>query len=109
LSLVLLSLAINYRRYRGTGNKFIAGMVQAINEKPCQNVFTDVMDTYDKFIASIVDTTLYRKPDLCIRRNETAGPHINSYVHVSVSHLYIPRIGLPIWLQQNRLADPGNM
>jgi hypothetical protein len=26
----------------------------------------------------------------------------NSYIHVSVSDLYIPRIGLPIWLQQNR-------
>jgi hypothetical protein len=24
----------------------------------------------------------------------------NSYIHVSVSDLYIPRIGLPIWLQQ---------
>jgi hypothetical protein len=26
----------------------------------------------------------------------------NSYSHVSVSDLYIPRIGQPIWLQQNR-------
>ncbi len=25
----------------------------------------------------------------------------NSYIHVSVNDLYIPRIGLPIWLQQN--------
>jgi hypothetical protein len=25
----------------------------------------------------------------------------NSYIHVSVSDLYIPRIGLSIWLQQN--------
>jgi hypothetical protein len=32
----------------------------------------------------------------------------NSYIHVSVSDLYIPRIGLPIWLQQNRQTDPGN-
>jgi hypothetical protein len=31
----------------------------------------------------------------------------NSYIHVSVSDLYIPRIGLPIWLQQNRQTDPG--
>jgi hypothetical protein len=29
----------------------------------------------------------------------------NSYVHVSVR----PRIGLPIWLQQNRQTDPGNI
>ncbi len=33
----------------------------------------------------------------------------NSYIHVSVSDLYIPRIGLPIWLQQNRQTNPENM
>ncbi len=31
----------------------------------------------------------------------------NSYTDVSVSDLYIPRIGMPIWLQQNRQTDPG--
>ncbi len=29
----------------------------------------------------------------------------NSYILVSVSDLYIPRIGLPIWLQQNRTGN----
>ena len=33
----------------------------------------------------------------------------NSYIHVSVSDLYIPMIDLPIWLQQNRQTDPGNI
>ncbi len=33
----------------------------------------------------------------------------NSYIHVSVSNLYILRISLPIWLQQNRMNDPGNI
>jgi hypothetical protein len=33
----------------------------------------------------------------------------NSYIHVSVSDLYIPRIGLPIWLQQIRQTDLGNI
>jgi hypothetical protein len=33
----------------------------------------------------------------------------NSYIHASLSNLYIPRIGLPIWLQQNRRTDPGNI
>ncbi len=32
----------------------------------------------------------------------------NSCINVSVSYLYIPRIGLPVWLQQNRQTDPGN-
>ncbi len=33
----------------------------------------------------------------------------NSCIHVSVSDLYNPRIRLPIWLQQNRQTDPGNI
>jgi hypothetical protein len=32
----------------------------------------------------------------------------NFHIHVSVSDLYIPRIGPHIWLQQNRQTDPGN-
>jgi len=52
---------------------------------------------------------LYRKSHLCIPRNETARLIPNSCIHVSVSDLYIPRIGLPIWLQQNRQTDPGNI
>jgi hypothetical protein len=33
----------------------------------------------------------------------------NSYIHVSVSDLYIPRVDLPIWLQQNRQIVCGNI
>jgi hypothetical protein len=33
----------------------------------------------------------------------------NSYIHVSESYLYIPWIGLPIWLQQKKAADPGKI
>jgi hypothetical protein len=32
----------------------------------------------------------------------------NSYIRVSVSDLCIPRIGLSIWLQQNRQTDRWN-
>jgi hypothetical protein len=31
----------------------------------------------------------------------------SSYIHVSVINLYIPRIGLPVWLQQNGQTNPG--
>jgi hypothetical protein len=31
----------------------------------------------------------------------------NFYIH-PVSDLYIPTIGLPIWLQENMWTDPGN-
>jgi hypothetical protein len=33
----------------------------------------------------------------------------NFRIHVSVLHLYIPRICPHIWLQQNRQTDPGNI
>ncbi len=37
------------------------------------------------------------------------GLNPNFYIHISVSNLYIPAIGLPIWLQKNRWIDPGNI
>jgi hypothetical protein len=40
---------------------------------------------------------------------ELLGVVHNSYIHVSVRDIYIPKIGLPIWLQQNRQTDPGNI
>jgi hypothetical protein len=33
----------------------------------------------------------------------------NTYIHIYVSDFYIPRIGLPIWLQQNRPTNSGNI
>ncbi len=33
----------------------------------------------------------------------------HSYIHVSVSYLYIPTIGPPVLLQQNRRTDRGNI
>ncbi len=50
---------------------------------------------------------LYRKSDLWVFPEIKLFP--NSYIHVSVSDPYIPRDGLPIWLQQNRQTDPGNI
>jgi hypothetical protein len=32
-----------------------------------------------------------------------------SYIHLFVNDSYIPRIGLPIWQQQNMQTDPGNI
>jgi hypothetical protein len=57
---------------------------------------------------------------LCIPRNEAARPRYlqkqnynimypNFHIHLSVSHLYIPKIGLPFLLLLNRQTDPGNI
>jgi hypothetical protein len=43
-------------------------------------------------------------PVLGIAQPRSQFPH-----HVSVSDLYIPRIGTHISLQQNRQTDPGNI
>jgi hypothetical protein len=37
------------------------------------------------------------------------GPGPNFYIHISVSNLYIPTIGLPTWLQQIKWTGPGNI
>jgi hypothetical protein len=39
---------------------------------------------------------------------ELRGLNSNSYIHVSVSNLYIPRIGPHIWLQQNTVDRQTN-
>ncbi len=40
---------------------------------------------------------------------EFRGLSPNFHIQVSVSDLYIHRIGPHIWLQQNRQTDPGNI
>ncbi len=50
------------------------------------------------------ENPIYVFPEMKLR-----GLVPNSYDYVTVSDLYIPRIGLPIWKQQNRQTDPGNI
>jgi hypothetical protein len=40
---------------------------------------------------------------------ELRGLSPNFHIHVSVSELYIPMIGLPILLQEHMCTDPGNI
>jgi hypothetical protein len=56
------------------------------------------------------ELALYRKIVLCIPKNEIARPR-SQFLHSwgTVRDLYIPRIGLPIWLQQNSQTYPGNI
>jgi hypothetical protein len=59
---------------------------------------------FARFEAHCTENPIY----IGIPRNETARPVPNTYIHVSVSNLHIPKIGLPIWLQKNRQIHPGN-
>jgi hypothetical protein len=53
--------------------------------------------------------TVIKKSDLCIPRNENTQPRFQFLLSFIVSNIYIPRIVLPIWLQQNRQIDPGKI
>jgi|LakMenEpi03Aug12_release.lakeMendotaPanAssembly.Ray.scaffolds.fasta_scaffold833480_3 hypothetical protein len=53
--------------------------------------------------------TLYRKLETNVPKMKLRGFVPNSYIHVSVSDLFIPTIGLPILLQENRRTDLGNI
>ncbi len=54
--------------------------------------------------------TQYRKFETNIPRKGTARLYSpNSYIHVSVSDLYFPLIGLHILLQENRCTEHGNI
>jgi|LakMenEpi03Aug12_release.lakeMendotaPanAssembly.Ray.scaffolds.fasta_scaffold767600_1 hypothetical protein len=42
-----------------------------------------------------------------IPRKDIEQPQSNFHIHVSVSDLYIPTIGLPTLLQENMWTDPA--
>jgi hypothetical protein len=52
--------------------------------------------------------TLYQNPIYVFPEMKLRGLVPTSYIQVSVRNFYIPRISLPIWLQQNRQTDLGN-
>jgi hypothetical protein len=61
------------------------------------------------FLNTASSAALYQKCNLCIPGKGFARPSPNSYIHVSVRDLYVPRIGPHIWLQKNKQPDPGNI
>ncbi len=54
---------------------------------------------------TFVYSTLHRKSNLCIPKNETVRPHSKFCEHF----IYSPDRSASIWLQQNRQTDPGNI
>jgi hypothetical protein len=61
----------------------------------------------DRYYFSHTARTQYRKFEANIPRKGTARPQSQFLHHVSVSDLYIHRIGLPILLQENIGAPMG--
>ncbi len=53
--------------------------------------------------------TRYQNSKQIFPEKEVCGLSPNFHIHVSVSDLYIPKIGPHIFLQQNRQTDLGNI
>ncbi len=62
-------------------------------------------------LGSLIKAVVYHNenPIYVFSEEEFCGLGPNVHIHVSVSDLYIPRIGLPIFLQQNRQTNRGNI
>ncbi len=63
----------------------------------------------DNVGGGIVTVTCNENPIYVFPEMKPRGLVPNSYIHVSVSDLYISRSGLHIWLQQHRQTYPGNI
>jgi hypothetical protein len=63
-----------------------------------------VVPLQEIFALHCIENPIYVFPEMKLH-----GLVPNSYIHVSVSDLYIPRTSMPMWLQQIRQADPGNI
>jgi hypothetical protein len=70
--------------------------VSAVLQKSSPEKRTSLLRVYGKFEQIFPEMKLH-----CLSPN--------SYIHVSVSDLYISKIGLPILLQENRWTDTGNI
>jgi hypothetical protein len=55
------------------------------------------------------DSIVYRKWKQIFQEMKLRGLSPSSYIHVSVSDLYINTIDLPILLQEKRWTDRGNI
>jgi hypothetical protein len=57
-----------------------------------------------------INYTYCNKNPICVfSGKELSGLSPNFHIYVSVGDLYIPRIGPPIFLQQSRQTDRGNI
>jgi hypothetical protein len=86
------------------------GYVYFINRS---SIFTSVSDSSCKQLKNtLADCSLQRHNTENAKQifpgKELRGYSPNSGIHVSVSDLYIPLIGLPILLQENRWPERGN-
>ncbi len=61
----------------------------------------------NKVVKKDVKPALYKKFNLCLPEMKLRGLVPITYIHVIMGVLYIPRIGLPIFLQQSMNMEIG--
>jgi hypothetical protein len=85
--------------------------------RECKEVLQLVCGTADlscieggkDFVVDALQRYNTENPEQIFPGKELRGYGPNFYIHVSVSDLYIPLIGLPILLQENRWTERGNI
>ncbi len=69
------------------------------------SIWSLLIEKYRQIAFTLIILHSTENPIYVFPEKELSGLSPNSYIHVSVSDFYIPRIGPHIWLQQNRHSD----
>jgi hypothetical protein len=111
------SLSLCTKGFRGCLSGFTFSPLDHARVVPFRGFSLDLLDIiwrisfmkFSRLFLFITWITLYRNPIYVFPDMKLRGLGPNSYIYVSVSDLFIPSFGLPIWLQKNRQTDPGNV
>ncbi len=76
------------------------------DDKKCECLFNTYLSLYT---GELVDAQTQLSLIYVFPKKKLRGLSPNFHFYVSVSNLYITPLGLPIFLQQNRQTDRGNI
>jgi hypothetical protein len=113
-------LAHQYESLEFRSHFFGPVQIKILKLSACRSSYYDETDMQLRYCVNLVETfklifvqltakTQYRKFETNIPREGAARMKSQIYINVSVSDLYIPLIGLPILLQENKWAERGNI
>ncbi len=104
-SFITVSLVLNRIFLNSSSDKIRQWIAaQPRNKDPALRVQQVNRNKTRQFPRALQRNSIYVFP-----KKELRGLSPNFHIHSSVSDLYIPNIGQPIFLQQNRQTDPGNI
>ena len=89
--------------------EYINGIAVAVQGLMASAVLIYVWPVFTVNLLRCTSKTQFRKFEQMFPEKELHGFSRNFHIHVSVNDLYIPRIRLPILLQENMWTNPGNI